>query len=243
MNAETYEVEDYLLVGQRVWQLGFSPDESLIFSHQRRLQRHFGHRRGGARGHQDGPGRAAALGRRRDAAVIAAEPIRDQAKNERERTHGSSTTISAWLALAARRSRSCCRRGAGAVRPDHQGERARADHALFRSAARRRALRARSRQVLPHRHQQPTARPSSRSAGRSSSATSGSTRSSSTTSRCGRSASIPSSSTTRARRRSRFITIRPGTFTLRIPGTTGESAGGHVQREVDVPEWIDRNEG
>jgi PQQ-dependent catabolism-associated beta-propeller protein len=32
VNAETYEVEDYLLVGQRVWQLGFSPDESLIFS-------------------------------------------------------------------------------------------------------------------------------------------------------------------------------------------------------------------
>ena len=32
INAETYEVEDYLLVGQRVWQLGFSPDESLIFS-------------------------------------------------------------------------------------------------------------------------------------------------------------------------------------------------------------------
>jgi PQQ-dependent catabolism-associated beta-propeller protein len=32
VNAETYEVEDYLLVGQRVWQLGFSPDGSLIFS-------------------------------------------------------------------------------------------------------------------------------------------------------------------------------------------------------------------
>jgi PQQ-dependent catabolism-associated beta-propeller protein len=32
VNGETYEVEDYLLVGQRVWQLGFSPDESLIFS-------------------------------------------------------------------------------------------------------------------------------------------------------------------------------------------------------------------
>ena len=32
VNAETYEVEDYLLVGQRVWQLGFSPDESLIYS-------------------------------------------------------------------------------------------------------------------------------------------------------------------------------------------------------------------
>jgi PQQ-dependent catabolism-associated beta-propeller protein len=32
IDAATYEVEDYLLVGQRVWQLGFSPDESLIFS-------------------------------------------------------------------------------------------------------------------------------------------------------------------------------------------------------------------
>ena len=32
VNAETYEVEDYLLVGQRVWQLAFSPDESLLFT-------------------------------------------------------------------------------------------------------------------------------------------------------------------------------------------------------------------
>jgi YVTN family beta-propeller protein len=32
VNAETYEVEDYLLVGQRVWQLGFSPDQSLLFA-------------------------------------------------------------------------------------------------------------------------------------------------------------------------------------------------------------------
>ena len=32
INAETYEVEDYLLVGQRVWQLGFSPDQSTLFA-------------------------------------------------------------------------------------------------------------------------------------------------------------------------------------------------------------------
>ena len=32
VNAETYEVEDYLLVGQRVWQLGFSADESVLFA-------------------------------------------------------------------------------------------------------------------------------------------------------------------------------------------------------------------
>ena len=31
-NAETYEVEKYLLVGQRVWQLAFSPDEKLLFT-------------------------------------------------------------------------------------------------------------------------------------------------------------------------------------------------------------------
>lgn len=32
INGETYEVEDYLLVGQRVWQLGFTPDEQYLFS-------------------------------------------------------------------------------------------------------------------------------------------------------------------------------------------------------------------
>jgi PQQ-dependent catabolism-associated beta-propeller protein len=31
VNAETYEVENYLLVGQRVWHGAFSPDESLLF--------------------------------------------------------------------------------------------------------------------------------------------------------------------------------------------------------------------
>jgi len=32
VDAQTYEVLDYLLVGQRVWQLAFSPDEKFIFS-------------------------------------------------------------------------------------------------------------------------------------------------------------------------------------------------------------------
>jgi PQQ-dependent catabolism-associated beta-propeller protein len=32
VNAKTFEVEKYLLVGQRVWQLAFTPDEKLLFS-------------------------------------------------------------------------------------------------------------------------------------------------------------------------------------------------------------------
>ena len=32
INAETFEVEKYLLVGQRVWQLAFTPDEKLLFT-------------------------------------------------------------------------------------------------------------------------------------------------------------------------------------------------------------------
>jgi YVTN family beta-propeller protein len=32
INGETYQVERYLLVGQRVWQLAFSPDEKLLFT-------------------------------------------------------------------------------------------------------------------------------------------------------------------------------------------------------------------
>lgn len=32
IDAQTYEVEKYLLVGQRVWQLAFSPDEKFIYS-------------------------------------------------------------------------------------------------------------------------------------------------------------------------------------------------------------------
>ncbi len=32
IDAKTYEVKDYLLVGQRVWQLAFSPDEKMLYS-------------------------------------------------------------------------------------------------------------------------------------------------------------------------------------------------------------------
>jgi PQQ-dependent catabolism-associated beta-propeller protein len=32
IDAKTFEVEDYLLVGQRVWQLAFSPDEKFLYS-------------------------------------------------------------------------------------------------------------------------------------------------------------------------------------------------------------------
>jgi PQQ-dependent catabolism-associated beta-propeller protein len=32
INGETFAVEKYLLVGQRVWQLAFTPDEKLLFT-------------------------------------------------------------------------------------------------------------------------------------------------------------------------------------------------------------------
>jgi YVTN family beta-propeller protein len=32
INAATFKVERYLLVGQRVWQLSFTPDEKLLFT-------------------------------------------------------------------------------------------------------------------------------------------------------------------------------------------------------------------
>ena len=32
IDAQTFEVEDYLLVGQRVWQLAFSPDEKFLYT-------------------------------------------------------------------------------------------------------------------------------------------------------------------------------------------------------------------
>jgi PQQ-dependent catabolism-associated beta-propeller protein len=32
VNAETYEVEDYILVGRRVWHMEFSPDRDLVFT-------------------------------------------------------------------------------------------------------------------------------------------------------------------------------------------------------------------
>ena len=32
IDAQTFEVEDYLLVGKRVWQLAFTPDQKLLFA-------------------------------------------------------------------------------------------------------------------------------------------------------------------------------------------------------------------
>ena len=32
INAETYEVEDYILVGRRVWHMAFNSDKSLLFT-------------------------------------------------------------------------------------------------------------------------------------------------------------------------------------------------------------------
>jgi YVTN family beta-propeller protein len=32
VNAQTFEVEDYLLVGQRVWQVALSPDEAYAYA-------------------------------------------------------------------------------------------------------------------------------------------------------------------------------------------------------------------
>jgi len=32
IDAQTYEVEKYLLVGQRVWQMAFSPDEKFLYT-------------------------------------------------------------------------------------------------------------------------------------------------------------------------------------------------------------------
>ena len=32
VNGESFEVEEYLLVGQRVWQLAFSPDEKYLYT-------------------------------------------------------------------------------------------------------------------------------------------------------------------------------------------------------------------
>ena len=32
IDGATWEVQDYLLVGQRVWQLAFTPDEKLLFT-------------------------------------------------------------------------------------------------------------------------------------------------------------------------------------------------------------------
>ena len=98
---KTYEVEDYLLVGQRVWQLALQPGREVPLLDQRRLQRHLGDRRRGPRGRQVGPGRPAALGRRR-------QGLSATATDQRQRHKGGAPCIDrrsvrlAVLALVAR---------------------------------------------------------------------------------------------------------------------------------------------
>ena len=62
VNTETYEVEKYVLVGQRVWQLAFTPDQKTDHQHQRRFQRHHLHRRGHRRAGAIGDGRGSCRG-------------------------------------------------------------------------------------------------------------------------------------------------------------------------------------
>ena len=64
VNAETLEVEDYILVGRRVWHMDFSPDKSLLFYNQRCFGGRDRHRRCQARSHQVDQGRSFSMGRR-----------------------------------------------------------------------------------------------------------------------------------------------------------------------------------
>jgi len=64
INGATHEVQKYLLVGQRVWHMAFTPDEKYLLT-TRRLH----HRRCKSQGHQDDPGRRTSLGYRNFAAV------------------------------------------------------------------------------------------------------------------------------------------------------------------------------
>ncbi len=45
VNAKTYKVEKYLLVGQRVWQMAFTPGREIPSHHQRTVERRLGDRR------------------------------------------------------------------------------------------------------------------------------------------------------------------------------------------------------
>ncbi len=63
IDGKTLEVEQYLLVGKRVWQLAFTPDESLAVRDQRQQQRRVGDRRGELESREVGPGRQGPVGR------------------------------------------------------------------------------------------------------------------------------------------------------------------------------------
>ena len=47
IDGATHEVMKYLLVGQRVWHMAFTPDEKYLLTHQRRVERRLDHRRRG----------------------------------------------------------------------------------------------------------------------------------------------------------------------------------------------------
>ena len=66
IDPKTYEVKEYILVGQRPWHLELSPDQSKLYVAKRAYQRHDRHRRGKPQGREVGAGRAPALGRRRN---------------------------------------------------------------------------------------------------------------------------------------------------------------------------------
>ena len=53
IDAQTFEVEKYLLVGARVWQLALTPDEKLLLRDQWQFQRCVGDRRGEPESGQD----------------------------------------------------------------------------------------------------------------------------------------------------------------------------------------------
>ena len=52
IDTSTLKVLKYLLVGQRVWHMAFTPDYKLAAHHQRHLQRRLRHRRGELEGDQ-----------------------------------------------------------------------------------------------------------------------------------------------------------------------------------------------
>jgi DNA-binding beta-propeller fold protein YncE len=64
VNAETYEVEDYILVGRRVWHMAFNTDKSLLFTTNGVSGDVTVIDVANARSHQDHQGRPLPLGRR-----------------------------------------------------------------------------------------------------------------------------------------------------------------------------------
>ena len=225
VNAETYEVEDYLLVGQRVWQLAFSPDESLIFSTNgvsndvsvidvanREVTKSI----------QVGrlPWGVVTTPRvERDALADRSAKIRKGRKNMCNDRAGTSCLWPRLPAMTRGRARRMAQSG-----PAHARRSISSRSTLSRRrAARRGALRAGVGQALPASTSTPTARRSWRSAAPS----------------FFRNVwineivindievrplgvdSIEFDAAGEAE--ITFVTIRPGTFTLRIPGTTGEA--------------------